>query len=266
MLNIIKSLNYSARRDTVNWITIFTLLVLPGFVMYVSGLIEGDSINKMTPSAYFASQEMATVFTFMVFGIMIFSCKLVSGDAGDKTINYEFMAGHSRTKIFVARMIAGLLWGAGIIYITTLLPLVYLNAIYGWGEETNRTEVLIRCVLLIFPLIRSTALYMMIAYLTRSAGKGIALSYAFYMIIAIVVSVIQDVFEIDITYPTSMTNAASLLVSQNARMVVMNGKSVALYDTAVTGDMVWKTITVSLVFTAIYMTIAYINFKKTDRD
>ncbi|MBR3042656.1 MAG: hypothetical protein IKH94_08285, partial [Eubacterium sp.] len=107
---------------------------------------------------------------------------------------------------------------------------------------------------------------MMIASLARSAGKGIALSYASYMLIAIVTSVFQEVFEIDITYPTGMTNAAFLLVSQNSRIVVMNGKSVDLFDTAVTGDMVWKTITVSLVFTAIYLTIAYINFKKTDRD
>ena len=166
----------------------------------------------------------------------------------------------------MARMFAGLLWGAGIIYIATLLPLGYLNALYGWGKETNRTEVLIRCLLLIFPIIRSTALYMMIASLVRSAGKGIALGYAAYMLIFIITSVFQEVFETDITYPTSMTNAAYLLVPQNARNVVLNGKTVTIYDTAVTGDMVWKTIVVSLVFTAIYMTVAYINFKKTDRD
>lgn len=266
MINIIKSLNYSARRDTVNWITILTLLVLPVFAMYMAGMINGDSINKMTPSAYFASQEMGTIFTIMIIGIMIFSCKLVAGDAGDKTINYEFMAGHSRTKIFAGRMIAGLLWGAGIIYIFTLLPLGYLNVIYGWGEETNRTEVLIRCALLIFPIIRSTALYMMIASISRSAGKGIALSYVTYMITAIVTSIIQDVFEINITYPTAMTNAVFLLVSQNSKYIVKDGKTINVYDTAVPGEMIWKTIAVSLVFTAIYITIAYISFKKTDRD
>ena len=266
MLNIIKSLNYTARRDTVNWIVILTMIGMPVFAMYFAGLIEGDSINKMTPSAYFASREMATVFTFMVFGIMIFACKLVAGDAGDKTINYEFMAGHGRTRIFIGRMLAGLMWGAGIVFILMLLPLGYLNAIYGWGDETNRTDVLIRCVLVIFPIIRSTALYMMIASIARSAGKGIALSYASYMITAIVVSVLQDIFEIDVTYPTSMTNAAFLLVSQNSRDVVMNGKTVTIFDTAVTGDMVWKTIVISVVFTAAYMLIAYINFRKTDRD
>ena len=266
MLNIIKSLNYTARRDTVNWITILTLLGMPVFIMYVSGLINADSISKMTPSAYFASQEMATVFIFMVFGIMIFACKLVAGDASDKTINYEFMAGHSRTKIFVARMFTGLLWGAGLIYIFTLLPLGYLNVIYGWGDETNRTDVLIRSALLIFPIIRSTALYMMIASITRSAGKGIALSYALYFVTSLVISVLQDVFDIEITYPVSMSNAAFLLVPQNSKYVVINGETVNVYDTAVTADMVWKTIVVSLVFTAVYMIIAYNNFKKTDRD
>ena len=266
MINIIKSLNYSARRDTVIWLTIITLLISPLCALYLSGMINPDLGSEFTSSMYFASKLMGTVFTFMTFGIMILTCKLMAGDAGDKTINYEFMAGHSRTKIFAGRMISGLLWGAGIIYIFTLLPLGYLNVIYGWGEETNRTEVLIRCALLIFPIIRSTALYMMIASISRSAGKGIALSYVTYMITAIVTSIIQDVFEIDITYPTAMNNAVFLLVSQNSKNIVKDGKTINVYDTAVPGEMIWKTIAVSLVFTAIYITIAYFNFKKTDRD
>ena len=266
MFNIIKSLNYSTRRDTVVWITILTLLALPLIVLYLSGLLGDVSINKMTPSVYFASQKMGTVFILMAFGIMIFACKLVAGDAGDKTINYEFMAGHSRTKIFFGRMIAGFLWSAGLIFIFTILPLGYLGLVFGWGPETNKYEVIIRSLLLIFPLLRSSAMYMMIASVARSAGKGIALSYAVYMVISIVVSVLQDVFGIEVTYPTAMTNAALLLVSQNSRQFVINGSTVTVYDTSVTGEMVWKTIAVSLVFTAVYLLIAYINFKKTDRD
>ena len=106
----------------------------------------------------------------------------------------------------------------------------------------------------------------MIASISRSAGKGIALSYVTYMITAIVTSIIQDVFEIDITYPTAMTNALFLLVSQNSKYIVKDGKTINVYDTAVPSEMIWKTIAVSLVFTAIYITIAYISFKKTDRD
>lgn len=266
MYNIIKSLNYGARRDTVNIIAIITMLVMPAFVMYLSGFLTGTSLDEMTPSAYFASQQLGTVFVFMSFGIMIFASKLVAGDAGDKTINYEFMAGHSRTKIFAARITTGYLWGALLIFVLTMLPMGYLDLLYGWGPETNKTEVLIRCALAIFPIIRLCSLNMMLASVARSAGKGIALGYAVMMVVAMVTSIIQDMLSIDIVYPTAFTNAAFLLVSQNARYVVQDGKTISIYDTTVTPEMVWKTIAVSLIFSAIYLTITYINFKKTDRD
>ena len=266
MINIIKSLNYSARRDTVIWITIITLLILPLFILYLSGMINPDLGSDFTSSIYFASNQSGTVFTFLSFGIMIFACKLMAGDAGDKTINYEFMAGHSRKRIFIGRTIAAFLWGAVLVFILMILPFGYLTIIYGWGPETNMNEVLFRCFLTLFPIIRFTALTMMIASISRSAGKGIALSYALYMVIVMAASVIQDVFEKDLVYPFSMTNAATLLTTTNSRNVVIDGKTITIFDTAVPGDMIWKTISVSLVCAVIYLIIAYINFIKTDRD
>ena len=266
MINIIKSLNYSARRDTVIWIVIITILIMPLFMLYLSGMLNPDTIQKMTPSAYFASQEMGTAFIFMSVGIMIFASKLVAGDAGDKTINYEFMAGHSRNRIFVGRVVAGFLWGAVLVWILMMIPLGYLTLIYGWGPETKCTEVLFRCFLVIFPIIRLCSLNIMLASVSRSAGKGIALGFAVMMVVSMVVSVIQDLLEKDITYPTGMTNAAFLLVPKNSKYVVINGTTTAIYDTTVTGEMIWKTIAVSLIFSAVYLIVAYVNFKKKDRD
>ena len=236
------------------------------FVLYLSGLLNPDSLQKMTPSAYFASQEMGTAFIFMSIGIMIFSSKLVAGDASDKTINYEFMAGHSRNRIFVGRTIAGFLWGALLMWILMMLPLGYLNLLYGWGPETKCSEVLLRCCLVIFPIIRLCSLNIMLASVSRSAGKGIGLGFAIMMVVSLVASAIQELLNIDITYPTGMTNAAYLLCPQNSRNEVINGVNTALYDTTVTGEMIWKTIAVSLVFSAIYLTVAFVNFKRKDRD
>lgn len=266
MFNIIKSLNYSARRDTVNWITIITLIVLPPFICYLVGMLNTDSTSVMTPSAYFASTEMGTVFIFMCFGIMILASKAMSGDASDKTINYELMAGHSRDKVFAGRVIASLLWGGVLVFVIMLLPLGYLSLFNGWGVETNMNEVLLRSALTIFPIMRFTALTIMIASISRSAGKGIALSYALFMVTTLIASILQDMFEIDLNFSFSMTNAATLLSTSNSRYEVINGKTECIFDTSVPGDLIWKTIVVSLVFAAIYLTIAYINFKKTDRD
>ena len=266
MFNIIKSLNYSNRRDTVNWITIITLLVLPPFICYLVGMLNTDSTSVITPSVYFVSTEMGTVFVFMCFGIMILASKVMSGDASDKTINYELMAGHSRDKVFAGRVIASLLWGGVLVFIIMLLPLGYFTLFNGWGMETNMKEVLIRSMLTLFPIIRFTALTIMLASISRGAGKGIALSYAVFMVTVMIASVLQDIFEIDLVYPFSTTNAATLLSTTNSRYEVINGKTVCIFDTSVPGDLIWKTIVVSIVFAAIYLTIAYINFKKTDRD
>lgn len=254
------------RRDTVNWITVISMLGLPAFVMYLSGILSGDTLTKMTPSAYFASQQMAGMFIFLCVGIMILACKAVAGDASDKTINYEMMAGHGRRRIFAGRMISGYIWGAVLTFIFLILPLGYLNILYGWGPETDMKNVLIRSALCIFPIIRICSLDMMLASVSRSAGKGIALSYAALMLVGIVTSIFQDVLEIEVIYPTGLTNAGFLLVSENAKYEVINGKTVSVYDTAVTSDMVWNTICYSVVFTAVYLTIAYVNFKKKDRD
>ena len=266
MINIIKSLNYSARRDTVNWITILSMLGLPAFIMYISEMISGESLDKVTPSAFFASQQMASIFLFLTFGTMILACKAVAGDAGDKTINYEFMAGHSRSRIFVGRMITGYLWGVIITFVTLVLPLGYLYLFYGWGPETVMKEVLIRSALVIFPIIRMCTLYMMLATILRSAGKGIAISYAIFMAEVLITSILSEVLEIDIIYPTGLTNAEYLLISKNARYVVIDGKTVSVWDTVVTSEMIWKTIVYSIVFSVVYLTIAYLNFKKKDRD
>ncbi|MBR6403736.1 MAG: ABC transporter permease subunit [Eubacterium sp.] len=223
-------------------------------------------MNKLTPSVYFASQNMASVFLFMSIGIMIFASKLMAGDAADKTINYEFMAGHSRNEIFVGRIIAGFLWGALLVFILMLLPIGLSDVIYGWGLETNKSEVLIRCALCIFPIIRLCAYNMMLASLTRSAGKGIALGYATLMIVAIATSSLEEFFNIVIKYSTGFTNVSYLLISENSKYEVINGETISVFDTSVTGEMIWKTIAMSAIFTVIYLTVTYINFKKTDRD
>jgi ABC-type transport system involved in multi-copper enzyme maturation permease subunit len=239
---------------------------MPLFICYLVGMLNPDSTSIMTPSAYFASTEMGTVYVFMCFGIMILASKVMSGDASDKTINYELMAGHSRDKVFAGRVIASILWGGVLVFVFMLLPLGYLTLFNGWGVETNSIEVLLRSILTLFPIIRFAALTIMVASISRSAGKGIALSYAIFMVTATISSVLQDIFEIDLNYSFSMTNAATLLSTQNSWYEVIDGKSVCIFDTSVSGDMIWKTIVVSLIAAAIYLTIAYINFKKTDRD
>ena len=266
MFNIIKSLNYSARRDTVNWVTIISLIIMPFFVLFIGGMLNQASTTEMTPSLYFASTNLGTVYVFSLFGVMILACRLVAGDAADKTLNYELMAGHSRSKVFLGRMIAGFMWGALLTFVIMMVPIGIFEFLYGWGPETVKSDVIIRCALTLFTILRYCAYVMMLATVTRSAGKGIALGYATLLVIAIVQSILEELLKIVVIYPTAFTNGSALLTSQNSRYVIENGRQVCKCDTTVTADIIWKTIGVSILFIVIYMTIAYLNFTKTDRD
>lgn len=265
MFNIIRSLNYTARRETVNWITIISMLLMPVFVMFISGMI-GDSSGVMTSSAYYGSQTMGTALVFILFGVMILACRVSAGDAGDKTINYEFMAGHSRGKIFAGRVIAGFLWGGILSFIIFILPLFYLALIYGWGPETDVKDIAEVCLLAFFPIMRLTAFNIMLATVTRSAGKGIALGYALLMVVAMTQSIVEEMTDFVFTWQFGFTNVEVLSIPDNSRNLVVDGKMITHFDTALTPDIAWKTILASVIFTAVYMIITYTNFKKKDRD
>ena len=152
------------------------------------------------------------------------------------------------------------------IFILMMIPVGIFYLIYGWGPETDRNEVLLRCILVLFPIFRMCAFNMMLASVTRSAGKGIAIGYAIFMVEVMAQSILEELFQITLVYSMGFANAASLLISENSWNMVIDGRAVTVFDTAVTGDMIWKTIVVSVIFTVVYLILAYINFKQTDRD
>ena len=266
MMGIIRSINYSLRRDVLVWITVFSMIALPFLLIMIVCNVAGIEFSMFTPSFYFAYQYMAIVSVMFLMAIIILSCKVMGSDAADKTINYELLYGHKRDKVFAARVITGYMWGALLILLCVLLPLGYLTLFNGWGLQTNAKDVLIRTLLSTFPIIRICSLNMMYACLTKSTGKGIALGYATDVVVTIISTVLEELTEIKIRYGFGVMNLASILVSENSREFVIGGKPVMVYETAVTTQMAVKTICFSLIFSVIYISIAYMAFKKGDRD
>ena len=220
----------------------------------------------LTVSAFFATEAMSMYFVILYICSLIFSCKAVASDAGDKTINYEFLAGHDRDRIFGGRLLTAFLWGVVILWLFSLFPVLIYDLIYGWGRETDRWELLIRLTMTLFPMIRICAFNVLLASLLRSAGKGIAISYAMLMVILIVMSVLQEFKQKAFILEFGFTNMLWLITPGNHRNVVIDGKSITLFDTALSTDMTVKTIIVSLIFACVYILLACAEFKRRDRD
>ena len=240
------------------------MAVFPYLMMLFLCVAQGDSISSLTPSYYFATQNMAMITALFYLGIVIISCKAVAGDSVDKTINYEILSGHQRETVFFARVVAALLWGACIPWLLAVLPVGVFGLMNGWGMETDQRDVILRMLLSIFPLLRLCALNQMFAALTKSAGKGIALGFLSDLVISLLTS-LEDALHITANYALGLTNIMVLLTSLNSRQLVIDQKPVMVFDTAVTFGMVLKTLVFSLGFMGLYLGVAYYNFKKKDR-
>ncbi|MBR1598661.1 MAG: ABC transporter permease subunit [Lachnospiraceae bacterium] len=265
MYNIIRSLNYNARRDMAVIIALITVIVLPFFVMFVVGQLEGESYGGMTGSVYYITQ-IGENFIIVMFVILVISCRICASDAGDKTINYEFLSGHNRGSIYWARIIAGIMWSVILTMALFYLPIVALSAVNGWGQELELKYAVIRLLLALLPVIRLSAFFMMTASVLRSSGKGIALGYGFIMVMVILISVLQDVLNLNITWQFAFSNVMYLLSFENSRNIVIDGETVTRFESALPSGMAIGTIVASVAATFIYTYIAYAEFKKKDRD
>ena len=123
-----------------------------------------------------------------------------------------------------------------------------------------------RLVLLVFPLIRLCTLFMMITSVSGSAGKGAALSYLAIMLTIMVGNILDEGFRIDVTNIFAAADISWIMASENSRNVVIDGHKVVKIDYALSSGKMIQTIIVSLIVSAVYLAIAYIVFKKKDRD
>ena len=72
--------------------------------------------------------------------------------------------------------------------------------------------------------------------------------------------------KLDKAYLSGMYNVMDLLTFDNSRNYVINGVKVDVYDTAVSGKQALMTLAVSLIIGGIYLTAAYLEFTKRDRN
>ena len=263
MFNTIRSINYTSRRNKAILITVFAMATLPLLVPQ----LFGAPLSAITAEIYFA-KLMTEVATVWVFPIMILSAIVSSGDAGDKTLNYEIMAGRGRKTIFLARTVDGILWGALLPAFLLYLPLLYYGLLNGWVPEAmNIGDTLLRLLLSLLPMARMAAMIIMISVIFRSAGKGIGFGYLILKADMIIYEVVQSVapnFVKD--WMIGLYNLSWVLTLPNSRYYVINGENTEVFETALTSDLVLPTVIASLVMIALYLGLAYWHFTKKDRD
>ena len=259
MKNIMNAQLYKLRKDKISIFTFFAVLVLSIALIFV---FFNTIIS--TGGAYTGGEEVVislTMFTlFAQFFLYVFTANFCGADFTDKTCNYEIMAGHTRAQVFFGRAIPCVIIGTLCTMILMAAPLVAEVALLGWGDKVKFSDILLRFLLLAFPIARISCEYIFLTYLIKNPYIVMGISYLLCILLGY-------------NIPEGQANSPILGMS-NINMLGnidfwtsygLNEENMYMvYDTALsTGDIV-STIVTSLIFMAGSLFLGYSFFKNDD--
>ncbi len=253
-----KALHFQTKRDNV---VIYAILI--GLVLLCSSiLVEGDWTALNGGTFFVKYGSMYPMLFAMIFVILI--PRICGWDATDKTINYEIMAGHSRKAVYFGRVIVGLLWTMLIGIVMMILPLLVVTVMNGWGENINLGAVMLRCLLVLFPLFRFLCELILLTVLMKNCYVAMLLGWVFTDAAIIASMVYTELTENALTAQLAVSNLTTLFTVDNYKLEYIGGEDILVYSAGIRSSVVCSTILVSLLVGATCLIAGYVIFRKRD--
>lgn len=261
MWNIIKAQNYQMKKDIMVVVMAICGLVL----LTVPNVLDPSAeMNGLTGSTYLmqSSEMMLLVFSIVC---LLLTCRICGWDYVDKTINYEILSGHSRQEVYWGRIITSGLWSVIFCYVLSLLPLLIFTGMNGWGVSMNMGNVMIRYALMIFPILRMVCEFALLTVLIRNCYAAMVVGWTLFAISMIGAMFVEELTGTKWKLQMAYTNMNMLFDFTHGRLGYVNGEDVMICETAVDLQTVFGTIGVSLLVSAVCLTLGYLYYKKSDQ-
>ena len=260
MINIIKAVNYQIKRDITTYIAIgggFLIALLPILEYGVDGLKE------LNGGMYAMSYLSVMMFIPYIMSCLIGAC-IIGKDMGDKTINYEILAGHSRMDAFLARVILAFVWDIGLCILVSALPIGVVTLVNGWGNNVAFADVAARYIVNITSAFRINAFVILITMIVRHPAAGGFISYGVLNASMLPLLVLSETMDIKLYHSVAMADILYMSFISNMRQIVENGEKITVYDMAISNSFLIGAIIVPIVVSVVYVVLACMIFKKRD--
>ena len=263
MFNLIKAQNYQLKRDNFMIYVILFSLAYTALITYF-GIDEGIRTGEMNGGLFLASNGEAYSFLYL-FPVLGFTSRICGWDFNDKTINYEVLAGHKRSDIFLSRLLVSFLWVFIGALVMTILPVGVITLIYGWGVNMSFGAALARFALCFLVLLRLTCGFICMTFLVRNCFITLIFGYLLAEIEMIVAMMVNEFSKtIKITWQLATGNLLALMDFSNYELGYVDGEDVVHFITDMEPSLLIGTIVCSLVLSAVYLLLGYTVFRKSD--
>ncbi|MGN1341430.1 MAG: hypothetical protein ACI4WS_14145 [Oscillospiraceae bacterium] len=199
----------------------------------------------------YTSLLFSMVYTFTI------TAQICLGDFGDKTSYYEIMGGHTRLQVFWGRAIPCLVLGTLGALVLCVLPDITATIMLGWGNDIPAGEIILRRLMLIFPLFRISCEFVLIAFMLKN------------MVAVIVVGCVINMVGINLAMYFSgpwlgITTIPMLFNTDVWTTYGLDSEIHFSFGTAIEADVIVPVVVISLAAAALSLAMGYYYFKKDD--
>lgn len=262
MKNIIKSVAYELKKTKAIRITFIIgllFMLLEGFLN-----IDTSSDNMAHNTSQLVAEISSSNIMILIFIAAILVGYMCSGDFRDKVVNYEIMSGHSRKQVYISRFIPAILVGAFLVTALHFSVMIPGAIMYGWGNTLSLGDVIVRDLLLFFPIMRICAFLVIISFIVKSQYLMMAVGYGLFSFIGL-----MEQFNVNKSgYVTGIANINMLFdfkAWSTYNLDPVNGiVEYTSYNGSVSTGLILWTIAISILVTACYMFIGYSIFRRDE--
>lgn len=179
MKNIIKGQLFMLPKYAVSHFVFIGIALLQVLATFTT--VETTN-QEMIPNAgvYAAISDTMNVMISVAY-IFILTAQVCLSDFSDKTSYYELMGGHTRLQVYFGRAIPCLVLGTLGTLVLFIIPDITATVLLGWGSDVPVEQIILRRLLLIFPLFRLSCEFVFISFLMKNMVGVMVTGFAVYM-------------------------------------------------------------------------------------
>lgn len=254
---IIRSQLYQLCKERMIWIVFVGVMLVPFLNILVEGVINCE--GNYPTQVYLYDMSFMSIVVSLIF-IFTFAGFVCCGDFLDKTSNYEIMTGHKRTEVYFGRVIPCLSVGVICFMIIVLAPIITNTVLHGWGTKLDVGQIVLRYVLLLFPVIRIFCTAIFIAFVVKNPYIVMGAGYIAFNIGGLSLGLFKEAKSLFL----GITNLNMLCVFESWSTYGLEGNENYIYDASLSAGQIFGTIVVSLVASVVFLYLGYVFFHTDD--
>ncbi len=256
MKNLMKAQLYQLKKNRIMYLLFAALMVIG--IVGVSGEMSYRDW-QISGGEYIGSGGYFVLAMHAMLLVTTLTAEICGADFLDKTGNYEFMVGYRRKDIYFSRVSLSALLCIPIALFMIGAVVATAVLLGGWGTELVAGDVLLRILLLVFPIFRLICEFTFLSYVLKN--QYIVMGFGVFLWMAGAV----------ISYPKEAMVWSSIGAMQKllsfpsiSKFYLGSDIEINIYESAVSAGDALSVMFISLLAGVFFLWLGYQFFKKDD--